>query len=119
MKKFRVGILTFSDGRKYIHDELLETNWRYQSRMAHALEATGIVEVVEGTEIIWTPGIARREAERLAHSDVDMTIFNYAIWAFPHLTGIASRFAPGPYLLFSNLHPSEPGMVAMLAAGRA
>jgi L-fucose isomerase len=29
---------------------------------------------------------------------------------------MASRFAPGPFLLFSNLHPSEPGMVAMLSA---
>ncbi len=116
MKKFKVGILTFSDGRKYIHEDLLATNQRYQSRLAEALEATGEVEVVVGTEIIWTPKIARREAQRLAAAGVEVTIFNYAIWAFPHLTGVASKFAPGPYLLFCNLHPSEPGMVAMLAA---
>ncbi|MFN8379835.1 MAG: L-fucose/L-arabinose isomerase family protein [Anaerolineae bacterium] len=116
MARFKVGILTFSDGRKYIHDDLLATNLRYQARLARALEATGLVDVVEGTEIIWTPVIAKREAERLAQANVDLTIFNYAIWAFPHLTGIASRFAPGPFLLFCNLHPSEPGMVAMLAA---
>jgi L-fucose isomerase len=116
MSKFKVGILTFSDGRRYIHEDLLSTNQRYQERLATALEATGEVEVVAGTEIIWTPKIARREGQRLAAAGVDLTIFNYAIWAFPHLTGIASRFAPGPFLLFSNLHPSEPGMVAMLAA---
>lgn len=116
MARFKVGVLTISDGRKYIHDDLLETNQRYQSRLVRALEATEQVEVVEGEEIIWTPAIAKREAERLARSNVDLTIFNYAIWAFPHLTGIASRFAPGPFLLFCNLHPSEPGMVAMLAA---
>ena len=29
---------------------------------------------------------------------------------------VAQNFAPGPYLLFSNLHPSECGMVGMLAA---
>ena len=116
MTKFKVGILTFSDGRKYIHEDLLETNQRYQDRLAKALEATGEVEVVTGTEIIWTPKIARREGQRLAAAGVDVTIFNYAIWAFPHLTGVASRFAPGPFLLFCNLHPSEPGMVAMLAS---
>ena len=116
MKKFKVGILTFSDGRKYIHEDLLATNLRYQNRLAEALEATGQVEVVAGTEIVWTPKIARREAQRLAAEGVEITIFNYAIWAFPHLTGVASTFAPGPHLLFCNLHPSEPGMVAMLAA---
>ncbi len=116
MKKYKVGILTLSDGREYIHKDLLETNQRYQKRLAAALEATGLVEVVEGTEIIWTPRIAQREAKRLAAENVELTIFNYAIWAFPHLTGIASRFAPGPHMLFCNLHPSEPGMVAMLAA---
>lgn len=116
MNKFRVGILTFSDGRKYIHDDLLETNQRYQDRLTRALEATGEVDVVAGREIVWTPRIAQAEARRLAAEGVDLTIFNYAIWAFPHLTGIASRFAPGPFLLLSNLHPSEPGMVAMLSA---
>lgn len=116
MQKAKIGILTFSDGRKYIHEDLLETNLRYQARLKQALEATGEVEVVAGTEIIWTPKIARREGQRLAAEGVSLTIFNYAIWAFPHLTGVAAQFAPGPFLLFSNLHPSEPGMVAMLAA---
>ncbi len=116
MRKFKVGILTFSDGRKYIHDDLLATNQRYQAQLAQALEASGEVEVVQGSEIIWTPKIAAREARRLAANGVDLTIFNYAIWAFPHLSGVASRFAPGPFILFCNLHPSEPGMVAMLAA---
>lgn len=116
MSKFKVGILTISDGRKYIHDDLLATNQRYQERLARALEASGEVEVVAGAEIIWTPRIAQREGQRLAAAGVHLTIFNYAIWAFPHLTGVASQFAPGPFLLFCNLNPSEPGMVAMLAA---
>ncbi|MHB8627029.1 MAG: L-fucose/L-arabinose isomerase family protein [Aggregatilineales bacterium] len=113
--KRKVGILTFSDGRKYIHDDLLEVNQRYQNQLAEALEATGEVEVVAGQEIIWTPEIAQREGQRLAQAGVQLTIFNYAIWTFPHLAGIATRFAPRPYLLFCNLNPSEPGMVAMLA----
>lgn len=116
MKPIKVGILTLSDGRKYIHDELVETNWRYQRRVAKALEATAQVEVVQGRDILWTPRLAREEGERLLREGCDLTIFNYAIWAFPHLTAVAANFAPGPYLLFCNLHPSEPGMVGMLAA---
>jgi L-fucose isomerase len=113
--KTKVGVLTFSDGRRYIHEDLLETNQRYQSRLVNALEATGEVEVIAGEEIVWTPRIAQREARRLVEKRVELTIFNYAIWAFPHLSAVAAKFAPGPYLLFCNLHPSEPGMVAMLA----
>ena len=116
LRKTKVGILTFSDGRKYIHDTLVELNQRYQDRLAKALEATGLIEVVPGQEIIWTPEGAQKEGRRMRECGVDMTIFNYAIWAFPHLSAIASTFAPGPYLLFSNLHPSEPGMVAMLSS---
>jgi L-fucose isomerase len=116
LRKFRVGILTFSDGRKQIHDSLVDLNRNYQDRLAKALEATGQVDVVPGQEIIWTPEGARTEGRRLREANVDLTIFNYAIWAFPNLSAIASNFAPGPYLLFSNIHPSEPGMVAMLAS---
>jgi L-fucose isomerase len=116
LRKTKVGILTFSDGRKYIHDTLVNLNQQYQDRLVKTLEATGLVETVAGQEIIWTPEGARKEARRLQATGVDMTIFNYAIWAFPHLSAIATTFAPGPYLLFSNLHPSEPGMVAMLSS---
>jgi L-fucose isomerase len=114
--KRKVGLLTLSDGRKYIHEDLLETNWRHQNRLAQTLQETSEVEVVAGEEIIWTTKIAQREGERLRREGVELTIFNYAIWEFPHLTGMAAQFAPGPYVLFCNLHPSEPGMVAMLSA---
>lgn len=116
IQKTKVGILTFSDGRKYIHDTLVETNQNYQNRLAAALEATGEVEVIPGQQIIWNSEGACTEARRLQQAGVDLTVFNYAIWAFPNFSAIATTFAPGPYILFSNLHPSEPGMVAMLAS---
>jgi L-fucose isomerase len=116
MKKIKAGILTFSDGRKYIHEELVGINQSYQDALAQALEATGAVEVVPGTEIIWNQTVAQEQGRRLTEAGCDVTILNYAIWCFPHLTAVASAFAPKPYLLFCNVHPSEPGMVGMLAA---
>jgi len=116
MRKTKVGILTFSDGRKYIHEDLLETNQRYQNRLAKVLEGTGEIEVVAGEEIIWNSVVAQREGRRLSAAGVDLTILNYAIWCYPHLSAMATQFAPGPFLLFCNIHPSEPGMVGMLAA---
>ena len=114
--KIKVGILTCSDGRKYIHESLLETNWRYQNQLAEALSATGEIEVIAGREILWNAEVAQREGRRLAAEGAQLTIINYAIWCYPHLTALATAFAPGPYLLFCNVHPSEPGMVGMLAA---
>lgn len=116
MRKIKVGILTFSDGRKYIHEDLLALNKRYQQGVADALEADGGIEVVQGEEIVWTSRTAEKEGRRLSSAQVDMTILNYAIWCYPHLSAMAVNFAPGPYLLFSNLNPGEPGMVGMLAA---
>lgn len=116
IRKTKVGILTFSDGRKYIHDSLVNLNQEYQNRLTAALEATGEVDAIPGQEIIYTPEGARRESQRLRELGAEITIFNYAIWAFPNLSAIATTFAPGPYLLFCNLHPSEPGMVAMMSS---
>lgn len=116
MNKIKVGILTPSDGRQYIHESLEALNLRYQRELAAALEATGQVEVVQGTRILWNPRIAAEEGRRLTEMGCQMTIMNYAIWCYPHLTAMATATAPGPVLLFCNVHPSEPGMVGMLAA---
>jgi len=116
MRKIKVGVLTFSDGRKYIHDSLVPLNQRYQDGLVRALEATGVLEVVAGREIIGNQKTAQAEGRRLTEAGCDLTICNYSIWCYPHLTAVATAFAPGPFLLFCNVHPSEPGMVGMLAA---
>lgn len=119
MEKRKVGVLTFSDGRESVHREVEPINREFQNRLAEALRATGEVEPVVGREIIWTAELARNEAQRLAHEGCEVTIFNFAVWSFPHLAAVASRFAPGPFLLFSNINPEYPGMVGMLAAAGA
>src|SRR5436309_4787885 len=116
MGKRKVGLLTFSDGRKFAHDMLREMNIEFQNKFRARLEATGNYEVVAGQEIVWHPEVAKREGRRLLEAGVEATILNYAVWCFPHLTLIATEFAPGPYLMFSNINPRYPGMVGMLAA---
>jgi len=115
-RKTKIGILTFSDGRDYIHKNLLPVNLRYQKELKTALEATGEFEIFTGDEIINSNSTAKQEAIRLKKYGVEVTIFNYAIWCYPQFTAVAANFAPGPFLLFCNLHPSECGMVGMLAA---
>ncbi|MGH2395942.1 MAG: fucose isomerase, partial [bacterium] len=113
----KVGILTFSDGRRYAHEPQIEENKRFEARLRAALEAKGF-EVATG-DLVWTNKLAKSEGEKLARTGVDCTIFNYAVWAFPQFTVLASRFAPGPFLLFGQVNPAKPGMVAVLAAAGA
>jgi L-fucose isomerase len=116
MRKRKIGLLTFSDGRKFAHEMLREMNLDFQNKLRARLEATGEYEVVAGSEIVWHPEVAKREGRRLLEAGVEATVLNYAVWCFPHLTLIATEFAPGPYLMFSNINPAYPGMVGMLAA---
>lgn len=114
--KIKVGILTMSDGRPYLHAEYEALNFQYQHEIAAVLEASGNFEVIEGRQVINTNTAAKEEGMRLLQAGAEMTIFNYTIWCYPQFTAVARNFAPGPYLLFSNQHPSECGMVGMLAA---
>lgn len=119
MIKRKVGILTFSDGREAVHQEVEPVNREFQERLAEALRTTGEVEPIAGHKIIWTVEFAQNEARRLANEGCEVTIFNFAVWSFPHLAVIAAKFAPGPFLLFSNINPRYPGMVGMLASAGA
>ncbi|MDQ7841406.1 MAG: L-fucose/L-arabinose isomerase family protein [bacterium] len=118
MRTPKVGILTFSDGRRHVHSELLPMTREFEGRLTRRLREAGW-EVVTGRDIIWTTDLAKSEAQYLAAERVDATIFNFAIWSFPHLAAIASQFAPGPFLMFSNVNPRYPGLVSMLASAGA
>lgn len=119
MEKYKVGLLTMSDGRPYLHNLQREMNLNYQRQIQQALEGTGLVEVVSCAEPINSNTVAKEQALYLKQQGVEVTIFNYAIWCYPQYTAVATNFAPGPYLLFCNIHPSECGMVGMMAASGA
>ena len=112
----RVGILTFSDGRDFVHQGIAGFVSEVEGHIVRACEAAGY-EVILASEPITSNEVAVREARCLAAQRPDLTIFNYPVWAFPHFSVHAARATTGPMLLFSNIDPSYPGMVAMLAAG--
>lgn len=113
----KVGILTFSDGRDFVHEGAGVGAFarEVENDVVGALEAAGH-EVVRGREVVWTNRLATSEARRVADSRPDLTIFNIPVWAFPHFSMLAADETPGPLLLFSNINPEQPGMVGMLAA---
>ncbi len=111
----RIGLLTFSDGRDFVHRDLVPFIEDIEQKIVTTLQEKGH-EVVRGDEPIWTNELATREARRLADARPDLTIFNIPVWAFPHFTMLAAHATPGAMLLFSTLKPQYPGMVGMLAA---
>ena len=52
MRKRKVGIITLSDGREFVHNELLEMNKKFQTRLKKALEDTCEVEVIRASDIV-------------------------------------------------------------------
>jgi L-fucose isomerase len=112
----RVGILSFSDGRPFVHQGIAGFVAQVEDRIVAECQALGH-EVVRGSEPITSNRVAVQEARRLAAHRPDLTIFNYPVWAFPHFSVHAAHATVGPLLLFSNIDPAYPGMVGMLAAG--
>jgi L-fucose isomerase len=104
----KIGVLTFSDGREFVHRDVLGTNERFQTRLANRLAADGH-EVVIG-DVVWSAESARSQARRLVQEGCDATIFNYAVWAFPHFTAMASQIVPRPIIAFSKVNPQLPAL---------
>lgn len=112
----KVAILSFSDGRSSVHKDIEEFVQSVENQIVKRLIEQGH-EVVKGRQIIWTNSLANSEARFVGDSHPDITIFNIAVWAFPHFSMLAAQATVGPLLLFSNIDPTYPGMVGMLAAG--
>jgi L-fucose isomerase len=114
----RIGILSMSDGRDFVHGDVAEFITGSAAAVAAELRGAGH-EVVLAPEIVWTNELATSQARWLADQRVDLTLFHYAVWAFPHFTMLAADATPGALLLLANIDPVYPGMVGMLAGGGA
>jgi L-fucose/D-arabinose isomerase len=113
-----IAVMTVSDGRPYVHQDIESFGLEVQHRIVSALERAGH-RVVTAAGDIHSNATAVAISRTLADARPDLTIVNIPVWAFPHFTMIAVRETPGPVVLFSNIDPQYPGMVGMLAAGGA
>ncbi|MQA13409.1 MAG: fucose isomerase [Pseudonocardiaceae bacterium] len=114
----RIGVISFSDGRDYVHDGIAGFIGSTEDALVARLADAGH-DVVRGSEPVATNALAGSVAREVAAQRVDLTVFHYAVWAFPHFSMLAAEATPGPLLLLSNIDPVQPGMVGMLAAGGA
>lgn len=114
----RIGVISISDGRDHVHARNAEFIAAKQAGLVESLRAAGH-EVVVGSDLVARNDLAGSVAREVAAADVDVTIFYYAVWAFPHFTMLAADATRSPLILVASTDPTEPGLVGMLAAGGA
>ncbi len=112
--KFKVGVLTFGDGREFLKKDLEPINAKFQKKVRQHLEADGF-EVVAADEVIWQNRLAVKYGKMMKAADVDCVMFNYCVWAWPGFARVAAQFCPKPIILYANVNPGYPAMVGMLA----
>lgn len=111
----KIGICTFTDGRKRVAESLREDCFRFQRRIADWLASEGHT-VVQGQEIVWNYATARSEANRLREAGCDVVIFNFCVWSYPDFTAQAANLTTAPILFIGNINPAYPGWVAFFAS---
>jgi L-fucose/D-arabinose isomerase len=114
----RIGVISISDGRDHVHARNADFIQSKQDALVQSLKIAGH-EVVVGREIVATNVLATSVAREVAAADVDLTVFSYAVWAFPHFTMLSADATRSPLVLVASTDPTEPGLVGMLAAGGA
>ena len=114
-----VAILSFSDGRKRVHDSLAPYIREQEVRIRQVLEATGKVRVRVAEEIIWQPELAREQAKKAAGMFPDAVILNVPVFAFPNLSVIAASLQTSPCLAISPVNGKMPGLGGLQAAVNA
>jgi L-fucose isomerase len=116
-KKSKIGLLSFSDGRRRVHETLKDTILKNESEIEVALEKSGEAEVICGREVIWSPRRAVCEAKFLKSQEISGAIFNIPVFAFPNFAGLAAVIINAPIFIISPQNASLPGLGGLLAAG--
>jgi len=117
-REVRIGLLSFSDGRRRVHEGLRAGIERRQEELRALIAGAGAEPVVVA-QVAWTPRIAVSEAKRLLAADVAGVVFNVPVFAFPNFSALAAAVLDRPVAILSPGEAGLPGMGGMLAAGGA
>lgn len=114
----KIGIISFSDGRKRVAEATQKDCLRFQGEIAQWLR-TKKYDVVEGKEVIWNHETYRSMAKLMNTHKVDICIFNFAVWSYPDFSVQVADLIAAPILFTGVLNPGYPGWVAFFASAGA
>jgi L-fucose isomerase len=113
---FRVGLLSFSDGRLRVHENLAGAIRRHESTLATALDRDPLLTTILASEIVHSAAQARSVATGMRAAGIEAALFNIPVFAFPNFSLIAARLLGIPVLLSSPKDPTLPGLGGIMAA---
>ena len=113
---YRVGLLSFSDGRYRVHKNLEERIKCHGSVLAEAIGKDPLLQPVEASEIAYSSRLARTLAKEMRKADVEAAVFNIPVFAFPNFSVISARVLGLPVILSSPKDGSLPGLGGIMAA---
>lgn len=112
----KVGIISFSDGRKRVHESLKSYIKETELSLKKELENTGEIKIYCANEIVYNSALAISQAKNLIKNDIDAVIINIPVFAFPNFPVISIKIMSLPCLVFSQKNPSFPGLGGLQAA---
>jgi L-fucose isomerase len=115
-KPFRVGLLSFSDGRKRVHETLAGAIRRHAGILADAIAKDPLLEAVPASDIVHSAAKARSMAAEMRGAAIEAAVFNIPVFAFPNFSLIAARLLDMPVLLSSAKDATLPGLGGIMAA---
>jgi L-fucose/D-arabinose isomerase len=113
---FRVGLLSFSDGRQRVHQTLEAGIRRHAELLEKAIASDPLLAAVPSADIVHSAVQARSVAREARAAAIEAAVFNIPVFAFPNFSLIAARLLEMPVLLCSARDPSLPGLGGILAA---
>jgi L-fucose isomerase and related proteins len=114
----RIGVVTFTDGRKRVAEALWEDCLRFQQRLVEWLKSEGH-EVVADDVVVWNWETAKKQGGRMKETNCDAVIFNFCVWSYPDFTVQCAQQFDAPILFLGNINPGYPGWVAFFASAGA
>ena len=116
----KVGILSFSDGRTRVHENIKNYIDECQKKIQFSLEETGEVEVYCGSKIICNAKLAKTQAVEMSSKGIDAVVLNIPVFAFPNYSVIAAYLLQTvPCIAISPVNGKMPGLGGLLAAVNA
>ena len=113
---FKVGLLSFSDGRLRVHNTLVDTIRRHAAVLAKAIQEDPLLTVMEAREIARSSRIARDMAREARGAGIEVALFNIPVFAFPNYSLLAARLLDMPVALSSPKDGTLPGLGGIMAA---
>jgi L-fucose isomerase len=113
---YRVGLLSFSDGRQRVHETLAGAIGNHEATLLNAIEKDPMLEVIPAKEIIHSVAQAKAVAKQMRGAGIEAAVFNIPVFAFPNYSLMAARLLEMPVILSSPKDSKLPGLGGILAA---